>query len=199
MTMLRYDEATIVRDLNRVASKSRVAFAASCAERLFPAYEDFCRRVGRGDQATLGGILARVWEHLLGDQMSSEQVREDLGRCMELIPGEDEVPWVDEQAYADDAASAIAYALRTLDSGESQEAAWAARRAYEAADHHVMYRLGLEAESQVLAHPVVQTEFSRQRRDIEELLAAPEGSAVLYVRLRDRARAEASTFFSPRS
>jgi hypothetical protein len=131
--------------------------------------------------------------------MSGEQVREDLSRCMELIPGEDEEPSVDEQAYADDAASAIAYALRTLDSGESQEAAWAARRAYEAADHHVMYRLGLEGESQVLAHPVVQTELSRQHRDIEELLGAPESSTELFVRLRDRAKAEASTFFGSRS
>ena len=195
MTMLHYNEAALVRELDRVGDKSRVAFAASCAERLFPAYEDFCRRADRGDRATLTWILARVWKHLLGDQMSSEHVRETLGRCIELIPGDDEEPWVDGQAYADDAASAIAYTLRALDSGESQEAAWAARRAYEAADHHVVHRLGIEGELQILAHPIVQTEFCRQRRDLEELLGAPEGSTALFVRLRDRAKAEASTFF----
>jgi hypothetical protein len=118
---------------------------------------------------------------------------------MELIPSEDEDPWFDEQAYADDAASAIAYTLRALDSGESQEAAWAARRAYEAADHHVMHRLGIEGESQALAHPIVQTEFSRQGRDLEELLGDPQGSTVLFARLRERAKAEAATFFASHS
>ena len=194
MMTLHYNEAALVHDLDRVGDQSRVAFAASCAERLFPAYEDFCRRAGRGDRAMLGWILARVWNHLLGDPMRSQHLHEALERCIELIPGEDEEPWVAEQAYADDAASAIAYTLRALDGGQSQEVAWAARRAYEAADHHVTHRLGIE-ELQVLAHPIVQREFSRQRRDLDELLGAAEGSTALFARLRDRAKAEASMFF----
>lgn len=198
ISMLHYDETTLVRDLARVEIISRVAFAASCAERLFPAYEDFCKRAGRGDRATLAAILLRVWQHLLGDEMSTEQIRAELSRCMSLIPGEDDEPWLDEQAYADDAASAIAYTLRALDGGEPQEAAWAARRAYEAADHYVMHRLGVEGESQVLAHPIVQSEFSRQRRDLEEILGT-RPDAGLFVRLRDRARAEAPAFFASRS
>lgn len=195
MTMLRYDEAALVRDLGRVGRNSRIAFAAACAERLFPAYDNFCRRAGRGDRDALAGILKRVWQHLLGDKMSGEQVRADLQRCMELIPGEDDEPWVDEQAYADDAASAIAYTLRAIESGEPQEAAWAARRAYEAADHYVIHRLGIEGESQVLAHPIIQAELSRQRRDLEELLGAGQESVGLFVQFRDRARAEAPAFF----
>jgi hypothetical protein len=195
-TMLRYDKAALVRDLARVGIKSRVAFAASCAERLFPAYEDFWRRAGRGDRATLAEALEAVWQHLLGDEMSTEQIRAELGRCMALIPGEDDEPWVEEQAYADDAASAMAYTLRALDTGEPQEAAWAARRAYEAADHHVMHRLGVDGETQVLAHPIVQAEFSRQRRDLDEILGARRESAGLFVRLRDRAKAEAPAFFA---
>ena len=194
-TMLHYDEATLVRDLARMSIKFRVAFAASCAERLFPAYEAFSSRAGRGDRV-LGAILEQVWQHLLGDEMSTEQIRLALSRCMALIPGEDDEPWLNEQAYADDAASAIAYTLRALENGEPQDAAWAARRAYEAADHHVIYRLGIEGEAQVLAHPIVQAEFSRQRRDLEELLRARQDSAELFIRLRDRARTEAPAFFT---
>jgi len=196
MTMLRYDAAALVHDLTRLGIRSRVAFAASCGERLFPAYEDFCRQAIKGDRAALAGILERVWQHLLGDEMNTEQIRAEQSRCMALTPGEDDEPWLEEQAYADDAASAIAYTLRALESGEPQEAAWAARRAYEAADHHVMHRLGVEDESQVLTHPVVQAEFSRQRRDLEELMGARQESAGLFARLRDRAKAEAATFFS---
>jgi len=56
--------------------------------------------------------------------MTAEQVHAELDRCMGLIPGEDDEPWVDGQAYADDAASAIAYTLRTLDTREPKEAVW---------------------------------------------------------------------------
>src|SRR5260221_8376497 len=194
--MLHYDESALVRDLARVSVKLRVGFAASCAERLYPAYAEFCRLSRRGNRAALAEVLDQVWQHLLGDEMSIEQIGLALRRCMALIPGEDDEPWIDEQAYADDAASAIAYTLRALEDGESQEAAWAARRAYEAADHHVSHRLGIEGESQVLSHPIVQAELSRQRRNLEELLGGRDESAGPFVRLRDRARTEAPEFFA---
>jgi uncharacterized protein YjaG (DUF416 family) len=127
--MLRYDEPVLVRDLARVRSDSRVAFAAACAERLRPAYSDFCKIAGRGHQAALDGILERVWRHL------------------------------------------------------------------NAADYYVLHRLGIEEESQLMAHPTVQAECSRQRRDLRELLEGQPASTELFVRLRDRAREEARIFF----
>src|SRR5262245_55148515 len=139
MTMLRHDEAALVCHLGRLGNDSRVAFAAACAERLLPAYNEFCRRAGRGSRDALAGILEKVWLHLLGNKMSTAQIRAELDRSMSFIPGEDDEPWVDEQPYADDAASAVAYALRALETGEPREAAWAARRAYDAADHHVTH------------------------------------------------------------
>lgn len=195
MSMLDYNEIALVGDLARLSSNSRVAFAASCAERMFPAYEKFCDQAGRGDRAALSEILESVWRHLFGDKMSTEQMSAQLKRCMELIPGEDDEPRVDAQACADDAASGAAYALRALQTGEPQEAAWAARRAYNAADYHVMHRLGIEGDSQLLAHPIVQAELLRQRRDLDDLLGVGHETADLFVRLRDRARAEGSMFF----
>jgi uncharacterized protein YjaG (DUF416 family) len=199
MTQWAYNEADLIRALGRIPVPLRVAFAAACAERLFPAYGAFWERAGRGDRAALAAILQDIWRDLLGDKMAVGHVRAKLSRCMALIPGEGDTPWVDEQAYADDAAAAIAYALRTLESGEPQEAAWAARRAYEALDHHVVHRLGVEGEEQLLAHPLVQAELARQRRDLDELLSARQDPAVLVVRLRDRARAEAPTLFGSAS
>src|SRR5690349_8253068 len=103
---LVFDETALLRELARLATRSRAAFAAACAERLLPAYERFSRRAGRGDPVALSRILARVWEHLLGDEMTDEEVSTELRKCMELIPGEDEEPYVDGQPYADDAATA---------------------------------------------------------------------------------------------
>jgi hypothetical protein len=58
MTMLHYDEPALVRDLARMDCASRVAFAAACAERLFPAYVEFCERTDRGNREGLAESLA---------------------------------------------------------------------------------------------------------------------------------------------
>jgi hypothetical protein len=127
----------------------------------------------------------------------SGELRAERDRCVALVSSdEDHEPWIDEQPYADDACSAIAYALRALDTGEPQEAAWAGRMGYEAADHHVMRRLGVEGEPQVLAHPIVQAELARQRRDVDALLGARCDSVELFVGLRERARREGPGFFA---
>lgn len=198
--MLRYDEPALVRDLARVRSNARVGFAATCAERLFPAYVDFCAASGRGDRGVLAEVLERLWQHLLGVEMTKEEVRSELSRCMALVPGDDDGPRVNEQACAGDAVAAVAYALRALETSEPQEAAWAARRAYEAADRFVIDRLDVRldvgGEARVLAHPIVQAEISRQLRDLRELLATQPASTELLVRLRDRAREESRSFFA---
>lgn len=197
MSYIRYDEGEIIHKLDQLEPRAKVAFAAACAERQIPGYIVFSQQTGRGDPHSLIDILERVWRDGLGDKMSEDEVQRELDRCMALIPQENEGPWVNEQAYAEDAASAVAYALRARSTGESQEAAYAARVAYEALDHHVINRLGIEDDGHVLAHPVVQAELARQHRDLDELLGANADLADLLARLRDRASAEAAIFFAP--
>ena len=185
----------MTRKLAELPPRLQAAFAAACAERLFPAYVDFWKRAGRGDQVALAATLERIWKNLLGDgAMGTGDIRAEPSRTMELIPGESDEPWVSEQPYGEDAASAVAYTLRALDSGAPQEAAWSARRAYEAVDHHVMHRLGIADDERVLSHPLVQAELARQQRDLGELRAATQELEVID-RLRYRARAEAPLVF----
>ena len=77
-----------------------------------PAYEAFSRRSGRGDPLALVGILARLWDELAGEEMTDAEVQSKIDSCMELVPQEDEGPWVPEQASAEDAGAAVVYALR---------------------------------------------------------------------------------------
>ena len=165
--------------------------------RVLAAYVAFCSHSGRGAQSTLANLLDRSWSALLGHAMPLEELRTALATCMALIPGEDDEPWVDSQIYAENAASAIAYTLKTLDGGAAQDATWAARTAYEALDSFVINKLGIENEAQILAHPVVQAEFARQLRDLDELRVASPAPAAMIVRLRARAREEATIFFGP--
>jgi len=159
-------------------------------------------RTRRGDPPALAEILDRLWRDLAGDQMSSSQIAAALQRCIALIPREDEGPWVAEQAYAEDAAATVAYALRAWSNGDEREAAWAARRAYDALDHFVNNRFGLAPgtpgwEEQVANHPLVQDELRRQERDLGEMGRAGSADQVrtLVAETRVRAQQEAKIFF----
>ncbi|HZF51180.1 MAG TPA: hypothetical protein VE093_21120 [Polyangiaceae bacterium] len=96
---------------------------------------------------------------------------------------------------------AVIYALRAKLTGEAQEAAWAARVAYEALDNFVINKDRIDTnkpgeELRVLLHSLVQAELNRQERDVRELLAASDRDVAMTVnQLRDRARAEAVVFF----
>lgn len=195
MSYLRYDEIEIIRKLDLLDPKAKLAFAAACAARQIPGYVMFSRETGRGDSYALISVLERVWRDVLGEQMLDHEVQRELEQVMALIPQEDDGPWVNEQAYAEDAASAVAYALRTRITGASREAAFAARVAYEALDHHIMNRLGVENDEHVLRHPVLQAELSRQHRDLDELLGSNLNRTALFTRLRDRANTESASFF----
>lgn len=203
MAHLRFNEQALVKELDRLPSPLRVVFAAASAERLLPAYTRFSRRTGRGDATALTAILERLWQDIQGSRMDAQQVQENVDVSMSLIPQEDSGPWAPDQAWAEDAAAAVTYALRCRQSGQSQEAAWAARRAYEALDHFVISQEGIEAtkagaEEQVLAHPLVQAELLRQRHDLDELLAADDQDVVRVAkRMHMKAQAESEAVFNP--
>lgn len=175
--MPSFDEKALRDAVATLPVKQRAAFAASVAERLLPAYSMYAKASGRGDPAKLRDLLNRLWEDLDGRTMSAAELTAAIGTCMALVPPEDEGPWVPEQAYGEDAAAALAYALRCRESGDPQEAAWAARRAYEALDHYVIRTEGVDtnapgAEARVLANPLIQTELHRQERVLKDLVHA---------------------------
>src|SRR5262245_10665327 len=119
--MLRYEEEDVVRRLAAVDARARTAFAAACAQRLLPAYETYCTRTGRKGFEELARFLDALWTRLVRDNARSHDASKESARCEELIPRDDEQPWVVEQVYADDAAAALAYAIRA-EGGEPQEA-----------------------------------------------------------------------------
>ena len=197
MAILGFNEIELMGKLEQLPEDRRTAFAAACAERLLLAYARFSERTGRGNLDGLRTLLGRLWDDLAGSRFADEELDSVIEDCMGLIPPEDDEPWVIEQAAAEDAASAVAYALRCRRSGSAQEAAWAARRAYEALDHYVINREKMDLsiagiERRVLAHPVIQAELLRQQRDLHELL----NGTVTANELRERSKREAELFLS---
>jgi uncharacterized protein YjaG (DUF416 family) len=202
MTTLHFNEQWLIAKLDELSPRLRVLFAAIAAEKLSPAYLKYSHRAGRGDPTALSAVLERLWRDIEGERMDSEQVQDSLELVIKLIPREDDSSWIPEQASAEDATAAVAYALRCRENGQSTESVWAARRAYEAVDHFVITKTGIDisrpgANEAVLSSPLVQAELARQRRDVDELLATYQGDVVnLAQRMRKRALAESKIIFS---
>jgi uncharacterized protein YjaG (DUF416 family) len=193
--MLQFDEVSLVKKLARLASDKQAAFAAACAERMRLGYQSFSATTGRGSLSELDRILERLWNDLQGSPMAPSELRKEIAAALDLVPREDDGAWVTEQAAADDAASGLVYALRCRSTGSPQEAAWAARRAYEALDHWVTNseKIGDPVdEKKVISHPLIQAELARQQSDLEEL----EKNNSSFALLRRRAIENASVFFA---
>ncbi|MDB4955077.1 MAG: hypothetical protein JWO36_2646 [Myxococcales bacterium] len=198
-TMMEFDEPSLVAALGQLPQRHRVAFASSCAERLMPAYQAFSRQSGIGDATALRATLDRLWDDLAGNVMTDTELQREINRSMKLIPPDDEGTTVPYAAAAEDAASALAFALRCRQSGRSQEAARSAGRAYEALDAYVINREDIDTsapggEARVLAHPLIQTEFARQQQDLADLSRDGVLGNVA-PRLRARANIESASFF----
>jgi len=199
--VLRFDEPSLVLDLERLQPSFRAVFAAAVAERMLPGYLTFSHRTERGDPTALSSILEHLWRDIEGQPTSERQGEENIALAMNLMPREEEGSWAPEQAWAEDTVSAVAYSLRCKQNGRAQEAAWAARRAYEALDHFVITTEAINinepgAEEKILSNPLIQAELSRQQRDLDELQSANSRDvSQVASQMRERAKAESEIFF----
>ncbi len=105
----------------------------------------------------------------------------------------DEGEWILETGYGQNAAAAVAYAVRTWLTEDPQEGVWAARQVYEAADYGAQRSLpGLDlnaagAEETLFQSRIVQAAVTGLAEDLDAV-EAPAGDE--WVGLRDRARRE---------
>ncbi len=132
-----YDENVIRQRLKKVAPEYRVLFAAACAELVFPAYRFFARTTGSGDEPALRAALDLAWSVPRRADASMSQVEAHREVAEALVPDDDDRNWSELSPYAQNAAAAVAYALRAWLSGDAQDGVWAARQAYEVADFAV--------------------------------------------------------------
>jgi uncharacterized protein YjaG (DUF416 family) len=201
MSIIRFSSAHLTRELDRLLPQLRVIFAATCAERLVPAYSTFSDLARQGEPETVTRSLARLWEDIAGEPMSGDELQGHIDACMALIPPDDDMTLAVETAYAEDAVTAVVYALTCRQNGNSQEAMWSAQCACEAADYFATSREAFVPKpvsnpSRVFEHPLIQAELARQLRDITELLRiVDEDVRQVASRFRDRAKAESKIFF----
>jgi uncharacterized protein YjaG (DUF416 family) len=207
MSILRYDEAELVQRLQTLPNRLRVAFAAACAERQLPNYLSFSVATGQGHPSTLTEALDLMWDDSQKKGAAGVGFSERLEECMDLLPkGHQET--LDDNGFADDAVMTVVYAIRARLTCDPHEAAYAAYVAYSALVEFVSQARGMAAtgrleKERILAHPLVQAEFRRQRTDLTQLKQLTGENGIRerdgLADLRRRAQHAAKVFFGPSS
>lgn len=191
---MRFDEGALIKALGLLPPRLRAAFAASCAERHLLLYENFRRLSGRGGLEPVAAAMRHLWQDLEEDGGDIASLSEHLARVVESIPGEDmNSDWRQKQACAEDAAAAVAYALRCRISGEAQDAAWAARRCYELADRVAISALAgpnveYPDEELIVSQSRVQHELRLQKQAIDLLRSSDSNDQALLQQALHRVR-----------
>lgn len=187
--MLRYDEAQLVQVLAAETKAARAAFSAASAERLQPLYVWFHEVSGQGDPGVLRAALDTVWDLILG-----REARDGLQRLQDaaesLVTDDEDENWVEQTAYAQNAAAAVAYAVRSWISGDPEDAVLAATQLYEAADYAAQQDIDLNApgaEDVILGQPVVQEALKGIDDDLRGV-SRPGDSPEIVKEVRDTAR-----------
>jgi uncharacterized protein YjaG (DUF416 family) len=202
--MLDYDPSKRIEALRQLPPGLRVAFALLCVERALLGYRRFHVATGRGNPSIAESLAERLWLDLAGDAMTPAELQAALDAAEELVADEHDGLWhVATRANADDATSALLYAVRARASGDPLEAACAGGRLYDLADHCAQRDLGdlspaatwtAADEARVRKHPRVQRELARQERDLSDLSALAGASPDVLEGMKARSVSEAADF-----
>lgn len=171
--MYSFDENALTGELGVLSSRARIAFAAAAATRQLVNFERLARESDAGSAQRPREITVQLWTDLQAAAIDRATWSARLDEVMNLLPEESD-DWVIGHALADDALSSLAYAIRCLLTPKPLEAAWAARRAYEAADQAAIRVLAVQpglpnTEEAIKSHGFVQRELARQRSDLSLL------------------------------
>jgi uncharacterized protein YjaG (DUF416 family) len=169
-------------DLKALPQRTQAAFAAACAERLFPAYAAFLDASGRDDHGVVRHAIDTAWEGARSGTIPAGDPAGLYKRCLGLIPVDgpdaDQVP-----AHADDAIASAAYALGAAAGLADDAAGWAAECVINSLDQ---FLLGNEidadepdSERRIWEHPLVAAEVDRQTDDLRQLVGTSDWEAAV--------------------
>lgn len=191
---MSFDKAQLSRELSSLSPRLVAAFAAACAERLRTCFVNAVTVLGRSHAQELEAILDEHWRNLEDDKLDRERILVATERAFALIPKQEDAPLV-QMPHFFDAASALVYALRSGLGEGADNAVWAAQCCDDVAGRIAIDLLGVTSGERQLAqvvnaHPTVQAELARQRRDLLELRKNRNNPGLAISSLRDRAKKE---------
>lgn len=187
--MKAFDRKNLEGALQKLTVMHRLAFAASCCNRVLPSYAAFSRQQQWGDYDVLESAVTYIWECLEeGSKPSDDRAKMLLSECEAATPDLDEVF---EATLGHDAALVVRHALRCAQNGSAEDAAYAASWAYEGMDTFVFEHGGMNLDAadprlteKIAAHQLVQRELLQQEADLDFLSVHSELSTAAVIQLR---------------
>jgi hypothetical protein len=165
-------DAEVKAALKGLPHRTQAAFAAACAERLYPAFAEFVKGSRRDDHGLVRRTLDLAWEGARSGAVPLTNAAAMFEQCVALIPSdqsdEDPLP-----AHAEDAIASAAYALQAAANLDENAAGWAAQRVTDCLDNFLLSNdIGISqpnAEQLVSEHPLMTAEITRRKEDLRRL------------------------------
>jgi len=170
-----------LQSLDKLSSKYRTVFAASCCERLIPNYVAFSIMDNWGPPDVLENALEFVWVSLQVPRLDAQHVRALIQACQKIIPDTEDFTSLFSGA-ALNAAAAVCYTLMCLEDGKLEHAVYAGRLAIETIESylHTVNKPSLAVSfhdptfSEWLDQaPLFISEMDLQRKTIQSLQSYP--------------------------
>ncbi len=170
---MRFTEGSVRQALNDLSDKGRLAFALSCAERLWPNYLAFKREAGWGDPVALRRALDLAWASLDGAEPSASSIALARKQVREAEPETEDFDTILVSSALDAAASAglVLQVLEAADPAAVVEIASLCRDtvAMFVQDREHIAAAAANLEDQIYDHRLMQAEMQRQHDDLAEL------------------------------
>ncbi|MDX2043932.1 MAG: DUF416 family protein [Acidobacteriota bacterium] len=174
--MIEFDLEELTQELQMLPKTHRIAFAASCCERLLPNYQAFTLIEQWGNWRVLRESLDNVWEWLKGEVLSNEQLLSLSEQCEAIAPDTEDFSSLFTSS-ALDAANAVALTLQSCIKGDAAKCGEVASLARETIDMYIQMRdnldySDLDFEIKILNDSLMQEEMRKQAEDINSLKKA---------------------------
>jgi uncharacterized protein YjaG (DUF416 family) len=162
----------------------RQAFAAACAERLWPSYPAFSELEEWGDPAAVRQVLDELWGSTEGEGLPTVQIQELVEILDPLAPDLDDFSASVLASAALDAVAAIVAGLeggREEAAGRASDAAWLV---VDTLDQYLSLTLVDDSDESIYSHPLMVSELRRQEEELRALRSSPDPDAKLIRAIR---------------
>ena len=168
--MVEYNKNLISQRLDYMSESQRVAFAASCCERLLPNYKKFVEVDNWGDYNSLRRILNRIWNHASGQIISNDEIRQFLKICYDVVPNSDDFTSM-YTSYAIDAGASLYNTLKYCLEGDIKCLTSVVDASINTVDLFIQEKYNIcpsdpNLEQKITSEKLMQTELKKQLEDL---------------------------------
>jgi len=176
--LYKFNEELLYQKIDGLSLLHKIAFGASCCERLLPNYKLFVDKEDWGDFSYLEDTLNELWNYVSGKQIELNRIEILSKECYKLTPDSEDFGSV-FVSYAIDAGVAIYETLLCCLDNEAQHLVDIASVSRDAVDLFIQERdhmnySDFDFEKKILSDSLMQKELHKQLIDLEMLKNKPQ-------------------------